>query len=168
MHGGDVDIIASPRSTGSILKPFLFASMTEEGLILPGMLVPDVPTRISGYSPKNYNLTYDGAVPARRSLSRSLNIPSVLMLRDYGVEKFHHRLRQFGMTTLRFSPSHYGLSLILGGAEGTLWDIAGMYASFSALLLDHFRYDSGSGPKRFSEPNIYAGPGEGSGPYLCR
>ncbi len=139
-HGQQVDVITAQRSTGSILKPFLFARLMEEGIFLPNMLVADIPTQIAGYSPKNYFLTYDGAVPAHRSLARSLNVPSVRMLREYGVEKFHHELKNFGMTTLAQPPSHYGLSLILGGADGTLWDITGMYASFSRVLGNHFAH----------------------------
>jgi len=153
-HGHQVDIVTAPRSTGSILKPLLYALMTQEGMILPGMLVPDIPTQIAGYSPKNYFMTYDGAVPARRSLSRSLNVPSVRMLRDYGVEKFHHYLQEAGMRTLVFPPGHYGLSLILGGAEGTLWDIAGMFASMSRVL---GHPASGKGPDglpAFREPAV--------------
>ena len=133
-HGHHVDIIPSARSTGSILKPFLYALMMQEGTLLPNTLVPDIPTQIAGYSPKNYFLTYDGAVPARRSLSRSLNVPSVRMLQSYGVEKFHHYLKEMGLSTLIYPPGHYGLSLILGGAEGRLWDITGMYASMSRVL----------------------------------
>lgn len=136
-HGQQVDVITAPRSTGSILKPFLYARLMEEGIYLPNMLVADIPTQIAGYSPKNYFLTYDGAVPAKRSLARSLNVPSVRMLREYGVEKFHHELKNYGMTTLVQPPGHYGLSLILGGADGTLWDITGMYASFSRVLGNH-------------------------------
>ena len=139
-HGQQVDVITAQRSTGSILKPFLYARLMEEGVFLPNMLVPDIPTQIAGYSPKNYFLTYDGAVPAKRSLSRSLNVPSVRMLREYGVEKFHHELKHYGMSTLVHPPSHYGLSLILGGADGTLWDITGMYASFSRVLGNHHKH----------------------------
>ncbi|HAA01237.1 MAG TPA: penicillin-binding protein 1C, partial [Flavobacteriales bacterium] len=58
-HGSDVDIITAPRSSGSILKPLLYAGMLNDGLITPGMLFPDVPTHISGYSPKNYYQRYD-------------------------------------------------------------------------------------------------------------
>lgn len=135
-QGQQVDIVMAPRSTGSILKPVLFALAMQEGMILPNTLLADIPTQIAGYSPKNYFLSYDGAVQAKRSLSRSLNVPSVRMLRDYGVEKLHYYLTQSGMTTLAYPPGHYGLSLILGGAEGNLWDMSGMYASFSRVLLD--------------------------------
>ncbi len=140
-HGQQVDVIMARRSTGSILKPFLFAMMMDEGTFLPNTLVPDIPTQIAGYSPKNYFLTWDGAVPARQSLSRSLNVPSVRMLQNFGVEKLHHGLQEMGMTTLRYHPGHYGLSLILGGAEGTLWDITGMYASLSRVLRNHYDND---------------------------
>jgi penicillin-binding protein 1C len=136
-HGDDVDVIASPRSTGSILKPFLFAAMLDEGKMISRTLLPDVPTVINGFSPKNFSKDYDGAVHADRALIRSLNIPAVYMLRDYRYEKFHTLLKQMGMTTLNPSADHYGLTLILGGAEGTLWDITGMYASLSRTL-NHF------------------------------
>ncbi len=132
--GGDVDIIPAPRSTGSILKPILYCLMLEEGEILPGTLIPDIPTHYTGYSPKNFSLTYDGAVPARRALARSLNIPAVRMLQAHGPERFYYQLQEMGIQTLKFPASHYGLSLILGGAEGNLWDITGVYASMGRVL----------------------------------
>lgn len=133
-HDKDVDIISAPRSTGSILKPFLYASMLDEGEILPNTLVPDIPTQISGYTPQNYNLTFDGAVPAQRALSRSLNIPAVLMLQDYGVFKFYDVLQKFKLKDINKHPDHYGLSLILGGAESNLWDLCRTYANLSSTV----------------------------------
>ncbi len=133
-HGRLVDIVRSPRSTGSILKPFLFAAMLDEGKILPKTLLPDIPVMINGFAPKNFSLSYDGAVPADEALVRSLNIPAVHMLREYRYEKFHDLLKRLGMTTLSQPPDHYGLSLIVGGAEGTLWDITAMYASMARVL----------------------------------
>lgn len=132
--GSQVDVITAKRSTGSVLKPFLFASMLDEGRILPNSLVKDIPTYIGGYQPENYNKGYSGALPARRALARSLNIPAVRMLRQYGVPRFYHKLEEIGITTLNYSPQHYGLSLILGGADGTLWDITGSYASMARYL----------------------------------
>ena len=38
-HDKDVDIITSPRSTGSILKPLLFADMLDNGELLPNTLI---------------------------------------------------------------------------------------------------------------------------------
>ncbi|MGZ4158553.1 MAG: penicillin-binding protein 1C, partial [Bacteroidia bacterium] len=154
-YQSDVDIINAPRSTGSILKPFLFASMLNDGDLLPTTLIPDIPTQIAGYAPQNYNQTFDGAVPAKRALARSLNIPAVRMLQNYGIEKFNYNLKKIGMTTLTFSPDHYGLSVILGGAEGKLWDITGMYASM-ARTLNHYTTYNGKYDKSDFHPPQYS------------
>ncbi len=140
-YQSDVDVITAPRSTGSILKPFLFASMLNDGDLLTTTLIPDIPTQIAGYAPQNYNLTYDGGVPAKRALARSLNIPAVRMLQSYGIEKFNFNLKRIGMTTLNNTPEHYGLSIILGGAEGKLWDVTGMYASMARTLNHYTTYN---------------------------
>lgn len=126
--GNQVDVIQSPRSTGSILKPFLYCAMLQEGVLLPTELLPDIPINIGGFSPKNFSLQYDGAVHANEALARSLNVPSVVSLRRYGVPKFYNFLKEAGLTTLNRPADYYGLSLILGGAEGMLWDVANAYA----------------------------------------
>ena len=140
-YGSDVDIIQAPRSTGSILKPILYASMLDAGEILPNTLIADVPTMISGFSPKNFNRKYNGAVPASKALFRSLNVPAVRMLREYGVPRFYDKLKSAGITTLNNPPAHYGLSLILGGSEATLWDLAGVYAGMSRVLNHFYRFN---------------------------
>lgn len=134
--GAQVDIVRSPRSTGSILKPFLYCALLQDGQILPRTLLPDVPVNINGFSPQNFDQTYAGAVPASEALARSLNIPSVHMLRSYGVPRFCDLLRSAGMTSLTRDASDYGLSLILGGAEGKLYDITSIYAKMSAWYQD--------------------------------
>lgn len=131
-HGLAVDIIRRPRSTGSILKPLLYAAMLDSGQLLPHMLLIDVPTQIAGFTPENFDRDYRGAVPADVALAQSLNIPAVRMLRDYGVDRFYDLLKAQGMSTLTQSPDHYGLTLVLGGSEGTLWDITRMHAGLLA------------------------------------
>ena len=128
-----VDIIRRPRSTGSILKPMLYAAMLEDGTLTPRMLLPDVPTHYEGFSPENFDRQYRGAVRADEALAASLNIPAVRMLKTYGVARFADLLRASGMTTLKRPADDYGLTLVLGGAEGNLWDIAGLYASLAGL-----------------------------------
>lgn len=131
--GYAVDVVRRPRSTGSILKPLLFATMIEEGEILPETLVADIPTRYQGYMPENFDRRYRGAVPAKAALARSLNVPAVRMLNKYGLERFYDYLRQMNMTTLHRPPKDYGLTLILGGAEGSLWDMSAMYANLANI-----------------------------------
>ena len=126
--GSNVDIARSPRSTGSILKPLLYEAALEDGTILPGTLLPDIPVNLNGFAPQNFDREFYGAVPANEALARSLNVPAVFLLRSYGVPRFYDVLVKAGLTTLTNDASHYGLSLILGGAEGTLLDIVRAYA----------------------------------------
>ena len=155
-HQKDVDVVDKPRSTGSILKPFLYAAMLDAGEILPQTLVADVPTQIANYSPKNFNLEYDGAVPASRALSRSLNVPAVRMLQQFGLDRFHHYVKKIGLTDIKYGANHYGLSLILGGAESNLWDLCKSYAAMSSTI-NH--YDETQGKyyqKEFVSPTFLA------------
>ena len=152
-HQKDVDIIDAPRSTGSILKPLLYAGMLDDGEILPNTLVADIPTQIAGYTPQNFNLTFDGAVPAHRALSRSLNIPAVLMLQDFGVNKFYEELQKFRLRDINKTPDHYGLSLILGGAESNLWDLCRTYANLSSTLNYYAKNQAKYRTNEFTELN---------------
>ena len=152
-HGNHVDIIRAPRSTGSILKPFLYAAMMESGILSPTMLVPDIPTRFGGFTPLNFNRQYDGAVRANEALARSLNVPAVRMLQDFGIEPFYEFLKTAGMTTLNNPPDHYGLSLILGGSETTLWDLTGIYVSMARILRNYGEEDGFYGSQSFFELN---------------
>ena len=134
--GTSVDVIPAPRSSGSVLKPILYAAMLDNGTALPTMLFPDVPTYYKDFTPHNYNRTFDGAVPANRVVERSLNVPSVRMLDKYGRENFLSLVRGLGFRTINRSAGHYGLSLILGGAEITLWDLTAAYMLMAAKLND--------------------------------
>lgn len=129
-----VDMLRAERSTGSILKPMLYAAMLSAGEITPKRLIADTPIDINGFTPQNYSHSYSGAVGADEAIVRSLNVPLVRMLTEHNVGRFMADLRQLGMTTLHFSDEHYGASIILGGAEATLTDVCGMYASMARRL----------------------------------
>ncbi|MBO7604086.1 MAG: penicillin-binding protein 1C [Bacteroidales bacterium] len=136
LRGADVDMIPAPRSSGSTLKPLLYAAMLQKGLILPGTLIKDTPYNYNNFSPHNFSRSFDGAVPAGEVIERSLNVPSVRMLERYGVPEFLEVLQQMGFSTINKDADHYGLSLILGGAEITLETLAGAYRSMAVKLLD--------------------------------
>lgn len=135
--GNNVDVVMAPRSTGSILKPFLYAAMLDEGRILPHSLVPDVPVLFDGFSPQNYSETFDGAVPASAALSRSLNIPAVLMLKEYHHARFQHVLQRLGFAHFTRPADDYGLTMVLGGGEATLWEICHAYAEMARQVNDY-------------------------------
>ena len=130
--GVQVDVARAPRSTGSILKPFLYEAALREGVILPRTLLPDVPVNLGGFAPQNFDRQFYGAVPASEALARSLNVPAVFLLRSYGVPKFQTLLQGYGLTTLTRSSEVYGLSLILGGAEGRLCEITAAYSEIAS------------------------------------
>jgi penicillin-binding protein 1C len=159
--GNDVDMITASRSTGSLIKPFLYAFALKDGLILPQTLLNDTPTQIAGYHPKNFNKSYDGAVPADAALARSLNIPAVRLLRHYGLSKFYDKLQDLKLGTINKGANHYGLTLILGGAEIRLWDAVGVYGSMARVLN---RYNNGG----MYSPNDYFMPNYMQKDHSCK
>lgn len=134
IRGSDVDMIPAPRSSGSTLKPLLYAAMLQDGIILPITLIKDTPYNHNNFSPMNYSRSFEGAVPANEVIARSLNVPSVRMLEQYGAGRFLELLRGLGFDTIDKDADHYGLSLILGGAEISLYNIARAYYRLAAEL----------------------------------
>ncbi len=134
----DVNIIEAPRSTGSVLKPLLYMAMLDKGELLPNTLVADIPTNISDYHPQNFNLKYTGAIQAKKALAKSLNVPAVRMLQEYGLQRFYDELGAFHLKHINKGANHYGLSLILGGAESNLWDLCSAYANLAGTVT-HFK-----------------------------
>lgn len=152
----DVDIIDKPRSTGSILKPFLYAAMLDNGELLPNTLVADVPSDFGSYHPENFDKNYAGAVSAKLALSRSLNVPAVRMLQQFGLEKFHHYLQKLQLKDVKKSANHYGLTLALGGAESNLWDLSKNYAAMASTIQHYTENSSSYFTNEFCEPTFYA------------
>lgn len=128
--------------------------MLQDGLILPKTILADIPTQVAGYSPQNFDLTYDGAVPADKALARSLNIPAVRMLQQYRYERYYFLLKQLGIQSLNKGADHYGLSLILGGGENSMWEISGIYASLARMLKHYGKYSGRYDPNDIRPPHV--------------
>lgn len=127
---GQVDGITAKRSPGSLLKPFLYAKVIDEGIAASQSKIPDVPLYFSNFSPQNANKKYYGMVEMRDALIKSLNIPFVELLKDYGEDKFFYFLKDI----LNFedkNPERYGLSLILGTKEFTMEEIGILYSGLA-------------------------------------
>jgi len=151
----DVDMVHANRSTGSTIKPLLYSAMLDAGELVPDMLVADVPTQIAGYTPENFNESYSGAVTAKKALARSLNIPAVRMLQSYGLQKFRDQLDFFNLKGINKPADHYGLTLILGGAEASLWDLCKTYAAMASTI-NHFNETSSEYfSNEFTEPILF-------------
>ncbi len=140
-HLGKIDGVMMRRSAGSTLKPFLYGLAMDEGLIVPQSMLLDVPTSYGGYTPYNADQGFSGVVRACDALIRSLNVPAVALLDEYGVVPFYEFLDRAGLHGLGRSPEEHGLSLILGSPEVSLWELGalyrglGNYGSFSNLYV---------------------------------
>lgn len=125
-HLGQINGVVAKRSAGSTLKPFLYALAIDDGLIAPKSILLDVPTFFSNFNPQNANKKHYGLVSAKESLRRSLNVPFVALLKDYGYDKFFFKMKDF----LNFEDEDYdkyGLSFILGTKEFSLEELTKLY-----------------------------------------
>jgi penicillin-binding protein 1C len=129
-----VDGVRAPRQAGSTLKPFLYATAFDMGLLTPASLIDDSPVNlmVTGgiYRPDNYDHRFRGPVTVRLALGSSLNIPAVQALELLGRDTFLTRLERFGFRSLR-SPEYYGPSLALGSADVTLWELVTAYLALA-------------------------------------
>jgi len=125
-NNSEIDGLQAKRSPASLLKPFLFALSIDDGLIVPDSIYPDVPIYFGNFYPKNSSNTFTGMVKIDEALIKSLNIPFVKLLSDYGVDRFYYFLENNdNYPEDRFDK--YGLSLILGTREMRPVDIAKLY-----------------------------------------
>ncbi len=130
-RGGSLDMSRSPRSPGSALKPFIYALAFEEGLAHPETILSDRPARYGAYTPRNFDLGYQGTVTARQALQMSLNLPAIELLADVGPATFLARLHGAGADIAMPRDASVGLAIGLGGLGITLTDIARLYAGFA-------------------------------------
>jgi len=129
-RNGQVDGVVAKRSVGSVLKPFLYALSIDDGIITPKSKLLDIPLYFSNFNPQNANKKYQGLVQAREALKKSLNIPFVNLLDEYGGERFFYFLKDVtGFSENDYST--YGLSLILGTKEMSVEEVAKLYYGLS-------------------------------------
>ncbi len=124
---GKVDGVIAPRSTGSLLKPFLYALAMDGAIIIPESKIKDIPTYYGSFAPNNADMSFSGLVTSREALVKSLNVPAVRLLYTYGMPDFYDFLKRAGMSNLFRRADEYGLPIILGGCEGCLWDLVSMF-----------------------------------------
>ncbi|MDO5537305.1 MAG: penicillin-binding protein 1C [Desulfovibrionaceae bacterium] len=124
---GQIDGTSRRRSPGSALKPFIYALALDQGLIHPRTLLTDLPRSFAGYEPENFDGAFQGPLPADMALRLSRNVPAIALAGRLKAPGLYGFLRMAGV---RFDheEEHYGLSLVLGGAEVTMRELAALYA----------------------------------------
>ncbi len=135
---GKYNVVFAERQPGSTFKPIVYTLAFVNGRN-PEDLIVDEPVNFSGYQPKNNDGTFRGEMTLRRALANSLNIPAVKLLSSVGVREAVQFARQMGIVTL--DPKRdYGLSLVLGGGEVTLFELTrayGVLATGGELVSSH-------------------------------
>jgi len=129
---GENDGVRARRSPGSTLKPLIYANAIDMGLIHEMSLLRDARVNFGVYAPENSDSEFYGPVLARDALTHSRNIPAINLVREIGVKQFHKLLNDAGVIKLQ-SPEHYGISIALGGAEVSMWELANIYATMANL-----------------------------------
>jgi len=109
------------------------------------MLVPDVPTpNVRGYTPENFNEDFSGR---HRSLKKHWHVFKytcglrILQFHGFYKKNFRDNSMFWNSAVNKNLPNHYGLTLILGGAESNLWDLCKTYAKFGPTV-GHFNASS--------------------------
>jgi penicillin-binding protein 1C len=125
------DLTQCPRSSGSTLKPFIYAAAFDLGICTPTTILDDAPGDWSGYEPTNYDHGFRGRMPASEALAQSRNLPAIALLSRIGVGRAVELLYAAGFTTLSRTPDRYGLPLAVGGADVTPMELAEAYASLA-------------------------------------
>ncbi|MDP4010671.1 MAG: transglycosylase domain-containing protein [Candidatus Roizmanbacteria bacterium] len=135
---GKYNVVFASRQPGSTFKPIVYTQAFVDGKN-PEDTIVDEPINIAGYQPKNSDGTYRGEVTLRRALANSLNIPAVKVLELVGVKNAIKLARDMGIISL--DPDRdYGLSLVLGGGESTLFEMTrafGVLATGGELVSSH-------------------------------
>lgn len=127
--GGKVNVATAERQPGSSFKPFVYLTALKQGKTAATVLHDKPTTFYNTFRPRNYDGNFRGSVTMRYALANSLNIPSVELLDQVGVGPSLETAHAMGITTLN-EPDRYGLSLVLGGGEVRLLDMA---AAFGVL-----------------------------------
>jgi penicillin-binding protein 1C len=131
-NGGKIDALRVQRSSGSTLKPFLYALAFDKGIISKDSLLEDVPSYFSTYNPVNSDKNYRGLVSAEKALIMSLNVPIVKLLKEFGYRNFFNFIKESKIENLNNS-DYYGLSMILGTISTSPYELAQLYTTLGNL-----------------------------------
>jgi penicillin-binding protein 1C len=131
VHAGSIDFVATPRSTGSLLKPFIFGL----GMEWLGHTAATVLTDIgldfgegrNAFIPGNYDQKFLGPVLYKTALANSRNIPAIQVLKNVGIEHFYQHLAELGLTLDDGKADYYGLGLAIGGLYTSLQQLCEAY-----------------------------------------
>jgi len=127
------DLVNFKRQPGSLIKPvFVYAPAIEEGVIYPCSKILDEKINYNGYSPNNVGNKFYGQVSVRDSVAKSLNVPTVKLCKEMGLDKCKNYARKCG---IEFDYNDNGYAVALGGLTNGV-TIKSITDSYSPLIND--------------------------------
>ncbi|MGZ6142898.1 MAG: penicillin-binding transpeptidase domain-containing protein, partial [Myxococcales bacterium] len=130
-HQGRIDGVRTLRQPGSTLKPFAYGQAFESHGLTAASLLSDVEAHFDDYTPHNYDRRVHGPVRARVALASSYNVPAVRIAEKVSPPELLATLRRAGFESLRKDADYYGLGLVLGDGEVSLFELARAYAALA-------------------------------------
>ena len=124
--------LSYPQS-GSSFKPFIYSSSLASGYNLSS-LINDAPIVFqdenleSEWRPQNYTGEFYGPISIRDALVKSVNIVSIKLLRELGIDNSHEYLNNFGFNKSRLPKD---LSLALGSGNFSPAEMVRAYSVFA-------------------------------------
>jgi len=125
-------VIQSRKQPGSAFKPFTYITALKSGyrpsdFLLDSPLVIEMPNG-EVWKPKNFSESFHGSVSLRTALNKSINIPTIKLLRKIGPPAVVEVARSMGIK----SPIHPYYSLALGTEDVTLLELTAAYGVLAA------------------------------------
>lgn len=120
------------RNAGSAFKPIIYAAALDNGMT-PASIIDDAPVEYDSgkdkaWTPRNYDNIYRGPVTMREALTHSINVVSVKILENIGVNYAVDYAKKMGIT----SPLADNLTLALGSSSLTPMELTNAYAVFAS------------------------------------
>lgn len=108
--------VLAERQPGSSFKPFVYLAALESGFT-PASIIEDKPISFGSWSPMNYDRRFRGPVTLRTALEQSLNVVTVKLAQQVGIDKTLYYAQQMGISTLVLNgnTNDRNLAMSLGG-----------------------------------------------------
>ena len=127
---GQVNMATTARQPGSTFKSIYYAEALEQQVFTPASIIRDERKEYGDYRPENFDFRFRGDISLRHALAQSLNIPSIEVMRELGIQETIDTANRMGISTITETPEIYGLPLALGTAETELLEMTNAYAAF--------------------------------------
>lgn len=108
-----INMATRPRQPGSSIKPIVYATGIDLGIITDGSIELDAPVNFNGYTPKNWNRKHSGYMTLREALRTSNNVVAVKTGEKVGIKNITNMLKSMGVTSI--TENDVGLGLSIGG-----------------------------------------------------